>query len=87
MKGFCAWPARVDGFSQNGRRLNCFFYGTHNTGSVNTNQTIPFEKSFGIIRLINLRKPQDFAKGVREIEVIMGVPAELSVVREDKQIV
>lgn len=82
MSGYCAWPAHVKGFTQNGRRIKCFFYGSHNTGTVNTNQAIPFKNGVSIIQLINLRNPCDFAKGVREIERESGVPDELSVLRE-----
>lgn len=86
MSGYCAWPARVDGFTQNGRRIRCFFYGSHNTGTVDTNQAIPFKNGFSIIRLIHLRNPQDFAKAVREIEMQNGVPDELSALRESAAI-
>lgn len=80
--GYCPWPSRLEGFTKNGRRIRCFFYGTHNTGSVDLNQAIPFRNSFEIIRLINLRNTRDFAKGVREIEIENGVPEELSSLRE-----
>lgn len=82
MSGYCAWPAHVDGFTQNRRRIKCFFYGSHNIGSVDINQVIPFKEAFALIRLINLRNPRDFAKGVREIELKYGVPDELSALRE-----
>lgn len=83
MSGYTPWPARVDGFSKNGRRMTCFFYGSHNTGCVDVDQAIPFNNGFEIIKLINMRNPRDFAKGVREIELQHGVPEELSVLKGD----
>lgn len=82
MSGHCAWPARIDDFTKNGRRIKCFFYGSHNTGTVDINQTIPFKNAFSIIRLINLRKTRDYAKGIREIEIQYGIPDELSALKE-----
>lgn len=87
MTGYAPWPARVEGFTKNGRRIKCFFYGSHNTGTVDINQVIPFKNAFSIIRLINLRNPRDFAKGVKEIEMRCGVPDEFSALRETKAIV
>lgn len=86
MSGYCPWPARVDGFTQNGRRIKCYFYGSHNTGNVDLNQAIPFKNAFSIIRMINLRNQRDFAKGVKEIEMQYGVPDELSALREVESI-
>lgn len=87
MSGYCAWPARIDGFTQNGRRVKCYFYGSHNTGSVNIDQVIPFEDASETIRLINLRNPRDFAKGVKEVEIELGIPDDLSVLREATAII
>lgn len=84
--GYCPWPTRVDGFTKDGRRIKCYFYGSHNTGSVDINQAIPFQNALEIIRLINLRNPRDFSKGVREIEIQNGVPDELSALREAEAI-
>lgn len=85
--GYCAWPSRCDGFTKNERRMKCYFYGTHNTGSVDICDVIPFQNAFEVTRLINLRNPRDFAKGVKEIEIEHGVPDELSALREAKAIV
>lgn len=82
MAGYCAWPARIEQFTQNGRRMKCYFYGSHNTGTVSVNQAIPFKDGISIIRLINIRNPRDFSKGVREVELQNGIPEELSALRE-----
>lgn len=87
MSGYAPWPARIEGFTKNGRRVKCFFYGSHNTGTVDINQVIPFKNAFSIIRLINLRNTRDFAKGVKEIEMQCGVPDELSALKEMNAIV
>lgn len=81
MSGYGPWPSRVDGFTKNGLRAKCYFYGSNNNGSVDTNRMIPFEDASEIIRLINIRNPIDFAKGVREIEILNGIPHELSALR------
>lgn len=67
--------------------MKCYFYGTHNTGSVDICDVIPFQNAFEVIRLINMRNPCDFAKAVKEIEIEHGVPDELSALREAKAIV
>lgn len=82
MSGYCAWPSRIDGFTKNNRRMKCYFYGSHNIGTVDVNQAIPFKDAYSIIRLINLRKPPQFAKGVREVEIVYGIPHELSALRD-----
>lgn len=82
MSGYCAWPSHIDGFTKNGRRMKCYFYGSHNIGTVDVNQAIPFKDTFSIIRLINLRDPPQFAKGVKELELENGIPDELSALRE-----
>lgn len=82
MSGYCAWPSRIDGFTKNGRRIKCYFFGRHNIGSVDVNQAIPFKDAFSIIRLINLRNPPFFAKGFKELESYYEIPDEMSALRE-----
>lgn len=87
MSGYCAWPSRIDGFTKNGRRMKCYFYGSHNTGTVDVNQAIPFKDAFSTIRLINLRNQTQFAKGIVEIEKERGIPDELSALSETPAII
>lgn len=82
MSGYCPWPARIEGFTKNKLRMQCYFYGAMNRGTIDVSKTIPFENAFEIIRLINLRNTKDFAKGVKELEIEQGVPAELSSLKE-----
>lgn len=82
MAGYCPWPARIEGFTKNRLRIKCYFYGTMNRGTVDTNKTIPFQNAHEMVRLINIRSPKYFAKGVKELEVEQGVPPELSSLRE-----
>lgn len=87
MSGYCAWPSRIDGFTKNGRRIKCYFYGSHNIGSVDVNQAIPFKDTFSMIRLINLRNIPNFAKGIKEMEFELGIPDDQSALREVPAIV
>lgn len=82
MKGYPPWPARVQGFTKDGSKLKCYFFGTHNTGSVGSKLAIPFEDSFEVVRLIKLRQPHNFIKGVLELEIELGVPKSLSSVKD-----
>lgn len=82
MSGYCPWPSRIDGFTKNGRRMKCYFYGSNNIGTVDVNQAIPFKDTFALIRLIKLRNPPQFVKGVKEIELQYGIPEERSALRE-----
>lgn len=86
MCGYCPWPAKIVGSTQNHRRVKCYFYGSHNNGTVDVNRVIPFEKGLEVIRLINLRHTKNFAKEIREIEIENGVPEELSALREMQSI-
>lgn len=86
MSGYVAWPARIEDFTKNGKRLKCYFYGTHDRGTVDATRAIPFANGFQSIRLINLRKKigpmRDFAKGIKELEIEQNVPENLSSLRD-----
>lgn len=83
MKGYCPWPAEIISFTKNGNRVGCYFYGTHNTGSVNIDKLILFKDGFEVIRLINIRNPNRFRKAVMELETAFGIPQHLSSLREN----
>lgn len=87
MKGYAAWPSKIISFTKNKKKAKCYFHGTHNIGSVETDKIIPFEDGFSVIRLLKLRSNADFEKRVREIELINGVPDYLSSLREIQQII
>lgn len=86
MKGFDPWPARIVDFSNNQKIAKCFFFGTNNIGPVGTKNIILFANAFETVRLICLRNPNCFVKGVREIEIESGIPNEFSCLREYKAI-
>lgn len=86
MRGYPPWPAKVLGFTKNGQKIKCSFYGSHNTGSVGIDQAIPFLESFECIRLIKIRNPREFIKGVREIEIEQGIPNIASSLRDYESI-
>lgn len=82
MSGYPPWPADVEGLTKDKKRIKCYFYGSHNRGSVDYNKTLPFFDALETIRLLCLRQPKDFVKGVREIEIKYGVPEQFSCLRE-----
>lgn len=82
MRGYAPWPSKITDFTKDRKRAKCYFYGSHNNGSVDVNQIVPFADAYELIRLINMRKPVDFAKGVKEVEIENGISHELSSLRE-----
>lgn len=87
MSGYgCAWPAVIEEFTKDKKRMKCYFYGSHNRGTVDVMKAIPFADAFQSIRLINLRRKigymEDFVRGVKELEIERGVPENLSSLRE-----
>lgn len=88
MKSFPPWPCKIVGFTKNRKKVHVYFYGTHNSGSIEVNEITLFENSDEVIHLLLLRHLQCFAKGIREVEVELGIPAELSIINrhvlEDK---
>lgn len=81
MRGYCPWPAKITGITKDRRRIKCYFYGSHDNGSVDAKQVIPFEDAHETIRLLCIRRPNEFIKGIREAELENGVPDELSCIR------
>lgn len=84
MRGFQPWPGRVQSFTSNHKTINCFFFGTHNSGPVGSKNVIPFHYAPETVRLVCLKSPNNYIKGVKEIEIECGVPAELSCLNEFK---
>lgn len=77
MRGYSAWPSRI--ISINKKRAKVFFYGTSNTGGVDVANIVPMEHCAEVIRLLLIRRTAAFAKGVREAEIYLGIPDEISV--------
>lgn len=82
MTGYAPWPAKIASFSKDKRRANCYFYGSHNSGPVGVKQMIPFKDGFSTIRLVKKRNLRFFQKGIREVEIELGIPENISSLRE-----
>lgn len=82
MKSYSAWPDRVHGFTKDKKRVQIYFFGTHYTGSVDAKETVAFHHSESVIRLLLLRMVGPFHKGISEIEAILGISHEHSLLRE-----
>lgn len=82
MKGYSPWPAKISSFTKNRCRALCYFYGSHNNGSVDINEIVPFSNGYDSIRLLMMRNLKDFQKGIRELEIVHGIPENLSSLRE-----
>lgn len=82
MRGFLPWPALVQSIGSNNKTVTCYFFGTCNSGPVGSKNIIPFGEAREIIRLVALRSPKRYIKGVKEIEIVHGVPPEMSCLNE-----
>lgn len=87
MKGYSPWPGKIICFSKNRKSAQVYFYGTHNQGSVLEAEMTLFQYSHDVIRLQLLRPLLiDFRKGIREAEIEMQIPDELSITREQRSL-
>lgn len=87
MKGYDPWPARI--IELNKCNMKCYFYGANNTGSVGRKHVIPFADAFETVRLICVGRKRhhiEFVKGIREIEILCGIPKQRSCLREFESI-
>lgn len=82
MATYSPWPARLNAFSNNNKRAHVFFFGENNTGQVNVSEIVPFEHSMNVIRLLLLRKVSSYHRAIAEIESILKVPPQLSLLKE-----
>lgn len=76
MKGFLPWPGRVESFTSNNKMIRCYFFGTHNSGPVGSKNIVPFSLGRETVRLVCLRSPDAYIKGVKEVELECGIPDE-----------
>lgn len=86
MKTLAPWPGRIECFSSHGKIVACYFFGTHNRGPVGSRNIIPFAVASETARLVCLRAPNAYIKGIEEIEIESGVPRELSCLNSLKSI-
>lgn len=82
MRGYPPWPGQLASFTKNKKRASVYFFGTHNTGSVDVTEIVPIEFCHEVIRLLLLRKMGEFYKAVAETEVLLKVPDNLSLLKE-----
>lgn len=78
MTSYSPWPSRIEGFSKNKKRADVYFFGTNNRGSVNTNEIVIFDRCHNLIRLLLLRRFSEFHKSVFEVESLLGIEPNLS---------
>lgn len=81
MKSYSPWPAKITGFTKNRKKAYVYFYGTHNSGSVEVNEIAAFQDAGEVIRMLLPRHLICFEKGVVEIERELGIPDELSITK------
>lgn len=86
MRGYTPWAARICSFTKDKKSAGCYFYGSHNNGPVNTSKMVPFKDGFEVIRLIAIRDPYDFVKGIKEVELEIGIPDDRSCIKEQASI-
>lgn len=82
MRSYSPWGAQVKGHSKNKKRIHVYFYGTENEGTVDASEIVPFDICEEVIRLLLLRRIGMFHKSILEIERILAVPPELSLLKE-----
>lgn len=83
MSGYCPWPGQVKCFTWK-TRVQIFFFGENNYGTVDKTDIVPFEKCNDVIKLLLLRKCNTFHKAVSEVETILQVRPEFSLFNEYK---
>lgn len=86
MNSYSPWGARVEGFNANRKRVHFYFFGTDNRGTVDSTEVIPFQDCHSVIRLLLLRKTSQFHKSIVEVEKILNVPDELSLLNEQNSL-
>lgn len=84
MKGYPPWPGLLQSFTKNGKRAQLRFFGTHNTGSVEVTEIVPFDIARDTTRLLLLRPLKFFFKAVLEVERIMQIDDEYSLTNGQK---
>lgn len=80
MRGYMPWPGRVQ--SLNNKIITCYFFGTNNIGPVGAKNVMPYSFAKETVRLVCLRSPNKYIRGIMEIEAVCGVPEELSYLNE-----
>lgn len=86
MRTFSAWPGRLTGYTKDKKRAHIRFFGTHDVGSVDIKEIVPFNQCQSVIKLLLVRQVGPFHKGILEIEAILNIPPEKSLLNEYKSL-
>ena len=86
MSSYSPWPAKVEGFTANKKRMHVFFFGTNNRGIVDIGEVVPFIHCQSVVRLLLLRKIGPFHKSIAEVERVLKIPSEISALKELSEI-
>lgn len=82
MKTYSARPGKLSSFAKNNKRATVHFFRSNNSGPVDVCEIVPFEQCYDAIRLLLLRKVGPFHKAIREIETILEVLDNMSLLKE-----
>lgn len=83
LAGYCEWPARVKKIV--GDTIHIEFFGDHTTQIAKIGKCFKFEDMTDTI-LFNLRtrKTVLYSKSIREAEIELGIPQEMSLLNQIK---
>lgn len=84
MSTYSPWPSRLVDCVNSKKKTTVYFFGDHTTGAVNTTEIVPFADCFEVIKLLLLRKISVFHKSVMEVERLLGIGPEQSMLKEKR---
>lgn len=73
------WPARI--LTIRSKQVDVYFYGDGRSGPVNREEIYSFNDSHDVILDCLRRKIPTYSKGIREVEMGLGIPAKMSLTR------
>lgn len=77
MRSFSPWPSVV--LEVKGKTTSVYFFGEGTTGTVQTDEIVPFEKCSVLAR--KLIGTKDYHRALRELEISLSVPLSNSITR------
>lgn len=75
------WPSRIVSIHKS--HVNVFFFGDGRIGPVKLNDIYEFSDSIDEIKRCLKSQGYNYGKGIREAEMIIGIPEHLSLVKND----
>lgn len=72
MKGYQPWPSVIREIKLKGKRAKVFFFGTSNTGTVDTAEIVRFEMTTEVIKLLLLRPLNFFFESCMRSRICLG---------------